>query len=266
MMQRGIPFAKSHGLRNDYVIVEAADVPPGDAAGLAVRICDRQSGVGADGLIVLEHRDDSPTLFSIINADGSTAELCGNGLRCAALHRANHQPASIVLESAVGVHRAQVRQDSEGRWHVDMNLVAARPEPPLVLELDGVPTEVHIVQLGNPHAILLSQVSSDVQVLPQLVGAVSNTGRFPDGINVHLGLLRGHGMMLHSWERGVGHVQACATGAAAAASALGPGCCAVDMPGGRLLITVPDDGGDIRMDGPAEMICTGVYHDCGVGE
>jgi diaminopimelate epimerase len=259
-----IPFAKAHGLRNDYAIVHAADVPTGSAANLALHMCDRHSGVGADGLIVLQERDDAPVLFLIFNADGSAAELCGNGLRCAALCLAENQPASIVLESAVGLHRADVCQDPHGGWLVEMNLVPASSEASLDLELDGVPIELHVICVGNRHAILLSQVSSGIQMLPQLVEAVSQSGRFPDGINVHLGLLREHGMMLYSWERGVGRVHACATGAAAAASALGPGRCEVDMPGGRLSITVPEDGGDIHMGGPAEMICTGVYRYCGV--
>lgn len=259
-----VPFAKAHGLRNDYAIVQAAEMPTGSDSNLAIHMCDRHSGVGADGLIVLQERDDAPVRFSIFNADGSAAELCGNGLRCAALYLAEHQAASIVLESAVGLHRADVRQDLQSGWLVEMNLVPAVSEASLDLELDGVPIDLHVICVGNRHAILLSHVSSDVQMLPQLVEAVSQSGRFPDGINVHLGLLREHGMMLHSWERGVGRVHACATGAAAAATALGPGRCEVDMPGGRLLITVPEDGGDIHMEGPAEMICTGVYRYCGV--
>lgn len=259
-----IPFAKAHGLRNDYVIVQAADVPVGGAAHLARCMCDRNAGIGSDGLIVLQERDEKPTRFSIFNADGSEAELCGNGLRCAALSCAEYGPASMVFESAVGVHRAEVRQAEDGQWQVGMNLVPAIVEPSLCIELNSATIEVHVIRLGNPHAIVLSPVSGGEQMLPQLAEAVSASGRFLGGINVHLGVLREHDMMLYSWERGVGSVQSCATGAASAAAALGPGRCEIEMPGGRLSISVPEDGGDIQMDGPAEMICTGVYHYRGV--
>lgn len=256
-----VPFTKSHGLCNDYFIVERGAIPDA-ASDLAVAMCDRRTGVGADGLIVIGSGEAEAASFRIFNADGSEAELCGNGLRCAAVHEAGGEEGSVVIESAVGRHRAEVMRGPGGQWRVAMDLVPARIEPDVRVVIDDEDRVLRVVMVGNPHAILPLEVRPDDGLVGRLAAALDGHERFPDGVNVHI-VWPGAGRILSmsSWERGVGPVLACATGAAASVVASGNGCvpCEVEMPGGVLSIELPPGDAAVRMEGPVVPICEGVY-------
>lgn len=254
-----IPFVKAHGLGNDYLIVNAETMPD---ERLACLMCDRRTGVGADGLIVLDTDADEFARFRIFNADGSEAELCGNGLRCAALFLAGERAGSPVLESAVGRHHAKVSGSAQHGWQVAMDLVPAEVEANMSVSVGGAHHALAVVRVGNPHAVLLLDSPPADGLLQQLAAAGEAHERFPDGINTHIAWPAGTGRIaVVSWERGVGSVRSCATGAAAAAAAGGGGpcCCDVQMDGGTLTIEVPVPEAAIRMTGPAALICEGVY-------
>ena len=253
MAVRPIPFEKFHGLENDYLIVSGGDVEGYDHRALAKAMCDRRSGIGGDGLLVLTPRSDALE-FRIVNADGSDAELCGNGLRCAA---ATMGTGSVKIVSAVGEHCGEVQRVGSETWKVALNLVRATHEEDLELSF-GV---VHVLRVGNPHAVVFVKHEQERTVLQQWHAELERLPQFSDGVNVHVARRRmGGGLHIQSWERGVGYVKACATGAAACAVAGGlRGPCEVEMPGGVLTITVDPDDSMVHMSGPATRVGQGTF-------
>jgi diaminopimelate epimerase len=271
----GAAFQKYEGLGNDFVVVDAAtddEVTPERA----VEICDRHRGVGADGvLLVLPPRDPSAALahMRVINSDGSRPEMCGNGVRCVALHLVRTRGAAeggagtVTVETDAGPRVCAL--DSMGpnaesaNVTVDMGTVrvlgtrALRDlgEPELEIELT-------LADAGNPHAILFGTFSrSDIERLgPRL----SANAAFPSGTNVEFAHgAEGGGIDLVVWERGAGLTLACGTGACAtAAVACSRGLAAhgkpvtVRLPGGPLEITV-DAAGRATMRGPARHVFSG---------
>lgn len=255
-----IQFTRMHGLGNDYVLVDAPDVAGIDLAELARSACDRHTGIGADGLLVLHDSGSGPVGFAIINADGSSAELCGNGLRCAAALISSRRDncADVVLESAVGRHSARIEPSVDAVWDVSIGLVPA--ELGEVGEVAG--WEVHPVQVGNPHLVVFTESPPDPAALETLAMAVARRG---DERNIHLvGVVERDALWALSWERGVGPTLACATGAAAALAAahacgLAEAAATVTLPGGVLDVTLPAGGGPVRTRGSACLIAHGQW-------
>lgn len=259
-------FAKYEGLGNDFVIVEApATVEPAQAR----RICDRHLGVGADGVLLVERQ---PASMRVLNADGSVAQMCGNGLRCVVWHlrRVGALPSDeVVVETDAGPHRCWLRGD--GDVEVEMRAgslepaaIPVRAEAPLVeapfLEYEGGTLRVTAVGMGNPHAVVFDPVGDARYELGPRVQA---DPRFPEGVNVGFARPVDDGFELHVLERGSGWTQACGTGACAAAvAAVATGRArpsepvAVHLPGGTLTITVLPDA--TRMRGPARHVFDGV--------
>jgi diaminopimelate epimerase len=259
-MSVDVPFVKAHGLCNDYLIV-APDALASTAEHLATAMCNRRMGIGADGLIVLDTQDVVAG-FRIFNADGTEAELCGNGLRCAAAVLARSGVTSPIIQSAVGEHRAEVERCEWGGWQVSMELVPAEVEPDVVLAVGGDLQTLRVVRVGNPHALVLLQTRPKGDLLTELIRRLDGHERFPDGVNLHAVWPSGpQRLWMLSWERGVGPVKACATGAAAAVAAVGGqvGHYAVEMLGGILGIEILAPDAAARMVGPVEIVCDGVY-------
>ena len=279
-----IPFTKMQALGNDYVVIDAEAHPVIDASALAKVICDRRTGVGADGLLLLEASGDggasAPRRMRIVNADGTGAEHCGNGLRCAAAHAVAHglgNDGRVSLAVGHDVFEAQVEVHDEARCTV--HAPVARPVfgPEAVganldalgvidgasasLDLGSQAITPILVATGNPHAVLLVD---DVEALDlALLGrAVEHHAAFPKGINLHLVAVEARDrLFVRSWERGVGPTQACGTGAAAALAAVAnAGCCSrtvtARMPGGDMELTWGDDDW-LRMTGEAVTVFGG---------
>jgi diaminopimelate epimerase len=257
-----LSFAKWHGLGNDYVLIE--DGAAIDLGELAVRMCDRHRGIGADGLLVLQGSAGGHVGFRIFNADGTEAELCGNGLRCAAAYWAAKSGGSRVeMRSAMGEHVADVRVAQPGMWDVCMNLVAVDVGEPMVLDIDGCHRRVQSASTGNPHAIILDASDAMVERLGEIAASLSAMACFSTGINVHLARAAGpRRTKVWSWERGVGRVLACATGAAAVAKIVAndqPGWQTMVLAGGELEIDPGSAGTAAVMRGPASAICSGLW-------
>ena len=259
-------FAKYEGLGNDFVLVDAAaEVGPAQAR----RICDRHRGVGADGVLLVRR---APARMDVLNADGSVAQMCGNGLRCVVwhLHRVGAlEGPEVVVDTAAGPHRCWLRGD--GDVEVEMRAGSLRPgdvpvrsDGPLLdaplLEQDGAPVHVTAVGMGNPHAVVFDPVGDARRTLGPRIQA---DRRFPEGVNVGFARAIPGGFELHVLERGSGWTQACGTGACAAVvAAVATGRArrgeptVVRLPGGALTITVGDDA--VRMRGPARHVFDGV--------
>lgn len=257
-------FEKYEGLGNDFVIIEA---PSSDAISIdrARELCDRRLGVGADGvLLILPAKSEaSDGRMMVINADGSVPEMCGNGLRCVALHVARKRrmtEGTLRFDTDAGPLDCRVKgreitiDMGVVRWTADIELDVERDTPPLSLSLGDA---------GNPHAILL-EPQIDYDRVRRIGPLVEKHAEFPRGTNVEFTVVRSNKQIdLVVWERGVGITQACGTGACATvAVAVKKGWVdrnsevTVNLPGGALHITM-NDAGHAIMRGPARHVFSG---------
>ena|SRR5262245_36470966 len=258
-----LSFAKLHGTANDFIYVDAREGFPGDPAELAPRLCDRRRGIGADGLILVRppSNGDADCRMVIYNADGSRAEMCGNGIRGLAkfvhdrrLLRAS--PLRVETDAGVKTVHAEIANGRVARVTVDMGApvwegraipVAADGEViEQPLEVGGGTYQVTCLSMGNPHCVVFVD---DVTSLPlaELGPRFEHHPFFPRRVNAEFARVEGHGrLVMRVWERGAGETMACGTGACAVAvAAARTGRAArravVVLPGGELEIDWRDD-------------------------
>ncbi len=219
-----IPFFKMQGSGNDFVFVVNDDpgVGPEDMPAWARQLCRRSFGVGADGLIFLERSTTSGqpgVRWHFYNADGSRAEMCGNGSRCAAMlaFRLGMVPASHVLETDAGPVKAEVKPEA-GQVKVELT-----PPHDLQLNLDLAveheELQVHFVNTGVPHAVLVTTDAAGMDISRYGPGIRYHPRFAPQGANVNLMQVKDRSSIsLRTYERGVeGETYACGTGAVASA-------------------------------------------------
>jgi diaminopimelate epimerase len=263
-MRGSFAFQKYEGLGNDFIVVdaEAESISPAQA----VRLCDRHFGIGADGVLMVlpPRRADADVRMVVINSDGSVPEMCGNGVRCVAIHLAgarNLHQGTLHIETGAGVRACEITDDDgEATVTVDMGTVSVGSTKEL--DIDGRKIIVRVASAGNPHAVMFGSFArSDVE---RLGSRIATHPSFPEGTNVEFASAGPGRMDLVVWERGVGITLACGTGAcAAAAVACADGIAAygaplsVRLPGGVLQIVVAKDG-RTTMRGPARKVFSGV--------
>ncbi|WP_053208282.1 diaminopimelate epimerase [Jiangella muralis] len=267
----GISFVKGHGTQNDFVVIPDAD------GALAARLdepavrrlADRYTGIGADGVIrvtrtetadeVRELADDAEWFMDYRNADGSAAEMCGNGVRVMARYLwENGLAEGPVLAVATRGGVRTVHAEPDGQITVEMG----RAKPAATRQLAFVAAGGHTweatpVRVPNPHAVVFVD---DLEAPGSLTSApaLRPASVFPDSANVEFVVDRGHKhIALRVWERGVGETRSCGTGVCAAAwvamrrDGVGAGArYLVDVPGGRLVVTERPDG-ELLLTGPA---------------
>jgi diaminopimelate epimerase len=260
-----IAFDKYEGLGNDFVLVEVADETEIDADA-ARALCDRRFGVGGDGvLLVLPARTaGADARMKVINADGSVPEMCGNGLRCAALHVARRRDArrrELRVDTDAGVLACAIEDaNGEGMVTVDMGIVRVTGET--TIDVGGEPIPLTLADAGNPHAITFRPTSrADFE---RLGPVLATHPRFPHGTNVEFARVSDSGIDVTVWERGVGPTLACGTGACATlavavAKGLAPSDAVVEvrLPGGALFIRIESSSGHAHMRGPARHVFSG---------
>jgi diaminopimelate epimerase len=269
-----IRFVKAHGTENDFVLLpdpeRALDLTPT----LVRRLCDRRAGIGGDGVlrVVLAAADPEGAPMSdqaqwfmdYRNADGSVAEMCGNGIRVFARFLVDEglaEPGELRIATRDGVKR--VRVDRAGDVTVDMG-PARLPGTDRKVTVGSRTWPAVEVDMGNPHAVVFVDDLADAGSLDT---APTADPAFPDGVNVEFVAVRGHrhvAMRVH--ERGVGETRSCGTGACAAmvAAARRDGSTAgglpvsyvVEVPGGRLMVTERPDG-HVELAGPAALVAAG---------
>ncbi|HVR18217.1 MAG TPA: diaminopimelate epimerase [Polyangiaceae bacterium] len=263
---RKLDFDKYEGTGNDFVVVEA-EVESAVSEDEARALCDRRFGIGADGvLLVTPGAGDARARMVVLNADGSRPEMCGNGLRCVALHLARRDGASrvdLVIDTDAGPKHARVARSAAGD---DAEVTVGMGRGQLLGErrfpVRGEEHAFTLVSMGNPHAIAFD-LDIDTAEIDRIGPALSHatTG----GTNVEAVTSRGGGRFdVLVWERGVGRTFACGTGAAAvavAAAATGRAPLGerleVRLPGGSLWITVARDTLDVTLTGPARRVFAG---------
>jgi diaminopimelate epimerase len=282
---RRFSFTKMHGLGNSYIYVNLFEenIPEKMLSELAVRVSNVNTGIGADGMILICPSEVAPVKMRIFNSDGSEGKNCGNGLRCVAKYAYEHQlvkETSFFIETLSGLVKAEVfvENDVVTKVTIDMGRPRLkRSEIPMVgeeaeqvvaepIQFCGEVYEMTGVSMGNPHAVFYVD---DIEQAPvtTLGPIVEKDARFPEGINVEfVEVVNDHELHFRVWERGSGVTQACGTGACAAvvASVLNGKTArnketVVHLAGGDLYITWTDEG-NVLMTGPAETICTGVYY------
>lgn len=279
-----IEFRKIHGAANDFVVIDGRAVSEGgvgalDWPALAVRSCDRRRGVGADGLLVLEPPGGPEADFHMRyhNADGSEAEMCGNGVRCMArfaLEVGATDKRGLTWETGAGLVRTEVLEQGETESTVRVNMGPPRLTPAEVpvegsgemvreqpFSVDGTSIELTCVSMGNPHAVTYVD-SVEAFPLERLGPLVEHHPAFPRRTNFEIvEVLAPDHLRMRVWERGVGETMACGTGACAVAVASHivrgtADTVSVDLPGGRLTIHWAE-GEDVMMTGPAQTVFVG---------
>ena len=201
---RGFSFTKMQGLGNDFVLVEG---PIFFTAEEVQEICDRRFGIGADGVLVVTQGD--PISMAYWNADGSPAEMCGNGLRCVARYAYDKGWAvdrSFIVATPVGERRVRLL---DGEVEAEIGPVVLGG----VRSIEG--TDYELVDVGNPHAVAWVDDPEEVDVMAR--GQVVQLA-FEKGANVEYVTARDGTIVMRVWERGVGETTACGTGMVAAAA------------------------------------------------
>ena len=274
-------FVKVQGTGNDFIIVNDLQNEFGgvDLSALAARVCNRNFGIGADGLILVQPSNTADYRMKIINPDGSEAEMCGNGIRCFAKYLFNREMAGelMTVETLAGIRTIDVTIENNRAVGFTVNMgqphlnaedipitgchgkVISHP-----LDVDGTQFDVTCVSMGNPHCIIFTD-SVDAVPLEQVGPKIETHPSFPRKTNVEfVQILNRDEVKLRVWERGAGITLACGTGACATvvAGVLNGKLnrqATVHLPGGDLKIEWSETD-EIYMTGPAEEVFTGRFH------
>ncbi|WP_222615339.1 diaminopimelate epimerase [Persicimonas caeni] len=265
---KSFPIFKYHGLGNDFVVVREADAP--DVEAHVEALCDRNRGVGADGVLVLSEFEDAQARMVIFNRDGSRPEMCGNGVRCVVRHLVQVEgfcADALTIVSDAGPRPCRVEEQGAGTWQVAVEMGEAKLDAePAHVDHDGFTAELVKVDMGNPHAVTFQAAPIEtIDAIGELLNAAHP--EFPEGVNVEFVEQTGpQAIRVDVYERGVGRTQACGTGACAAAvAAIDAGLChadapvEVELPGGVLRIELRD--GVVWMTGPVEYVFCGEITD-----
>jgi len=287
-------FTKMHGLGNDYIYVNCFRQRIRNPAKLAPVLSDRHFGVGGDGLILIAPAKRADVKMRIFNADGSEAEMCGNGIRCVAKYAYEHKlakagpplevpgqnacAASLKIETGKGILHVGLtldKQDHVSKVTVNMG------EP--VIEARKIPVDLPVkhvidqpmqfqsraftmtcVSMGNPHAVFFRKEISNLE-LEKIGPVIENHGIFPNRINVHFVRIDSPSeFTMRTWERGSGLTLACGTGAcaccvAAALTNRAGRKCTAHLPGGDLELVWSDIDNCVYMTGPAAEVFEGTW-------
>jgi diaminopimelate epimerase len=273
-----VEFVKAHGTGNDFVVIEDLDGRIDIGPEFVRKVCDRHMGIGADGVIRIAPGSAAPYFMDYRNADGSVAEMCGNGVRVVGKYLADrgHVTGAFDLETRGGVKHLDLFLDRNGkvdRVAVDMGPPRFdRADLPMVgegealkepLHADGQVYEATCLSMGNPHAVVFVD---DVDRAPvTTVGPLlERHPAFPNLTNVEFVQVLGpERLRQRTWERGVGETLACGTGACAVAVAsqirgLAGGRVTIELLGGPLELEWAP-GGTVRMTGPAREVAYGTF-------
>ena len=264
-------LTKHHGLGNDFLIA-LADALPVDAPAMAEAVCNRTRGVGADGLIFgLPGNAGAGTdvTMALFNADGTRAEMSGNGIRCLAQAFAQHDDRGTNRELSIGTDAGlrtvaieSTADPAVVQARVDMGPIGAGPnledgEVAHYLGIHGFADHFFTADVGNPHLVV---GVNDIQQI-DVARNGAELSRLAGGINVEFISVTAIGIDMRVWERGVGVTEACGTGACAAAQAahhwglVGP-VVSVSMPGGDVVVNLGDT---VVLVGPSQYIATVDY-------
>jgi diaminopimelate epimerase len=279
-------FTKMHGIGNDYVYVDGFAEKLADPVSVARKISDRHFGIGGDGLILILPSDKADVKMRMFNADGSEAEMCGNGIRCVAKYAYEHglsKANPMKVETGAGVLALQLHLDGTTVAQVTVNMgqpILALPNIPvdsekvarireneyrLSLASTNESLPVVLVSMGNPHAVTYVPVVAAVD-LNRLGPAIERHPAFPRRVNAHfVQVISRAEVKMRTWERGSGITLACGTGACAVCVA-GVLIGRTDrkilahLPGGDLSLEWRESDNNVYVTGPATEVFSGQWN------
>ena len=285
-MASAIEFTKMHGAGNDYIYVDCFNhQTPSDPAELSRQVSDRHTGIGADGLILICPSEVADARMRMFNADGSEAEMCGNGIRCVAKYLFDHgicRQNNIAVETGAGILALDVRTENDKVHQVQVDMgepillaadipttLAGNPDHDnlivdVPIEVDGVSLLATCVSMGNPHCIVYVEKATD-EIVHGIGPKIESDPRFPARVNVEfIEIISPTEVRQRTWERGSGETMACGTGASAV-------CVAGvlngrterkltnHLLGGTLELEWLEDSNHVLMTGPAEEVFKGTW-------
>lgn len=275
-------FVKMQGTGNDFLLVEGAEQER-DWGALAQAMCDRHRGVGADGLMLMLPSLRAGVRMRLFNADGSEAEISGNGVRCLVKYAVEHglarpREGRVLVEAVSGVLEAEVFGEEGRVERVRMAMGVPRfaakdipvitdMEAPIVdmpLDVEGLPLAVTCLSMGNPHAVSFVHGPVEKSPLDDVGPKVERHPAFPHRVNFAIARVRARERMdVRVWERGVGETLACGTGSVAAMVAahlkgLVGERVDIKQPGGTLTVEWAGRG-DVHLLGSAESVFEGEW-------
>ena len=271
-------FTKLHGCGNDYVYVNLFEETIENPAEMSIKISDRHFGIGSDGLITIGPSDVADFRMRIYNADGSEAEMCGNGIRCVAKYVYDHKltdKTEITVESGAGIKYLTlfVEDDKVAQVRVDMGEPILDPaQIPVVseneqvidepIEVDGKEWRMTCVSMGNPHAVVFVDDVANFEI-EKYGPSFENHYRFPKRTNTEfVQVVSPTEAIMRVWERGSAETWACGTGTCATVMAcilngLTENKVLVHLRGGDLTIEYDEKTNHIFMTGPATEVFQG---------
>ncbi|MEW6010114.1 MAG: diaminopimelate epimerase [Euryarchaeota archaeon] len=285
MSKKTILFSKMHGLGNDYVVIDESQsecIEEDKKGEVTAEICRRGFSVGADGVIfVSPPQEDGDIRFRIFNADGSEAEMCGNGIRCFSkfvYDNSIFRQNEIKVETMAGIKTVELEIDrgQAVAMKVNMGLATFKTDQipmdvvedefiDLFLKVEDNPLQMTALSVGNPHAVIFVDDAGQVD-LDKWGPAIENHPAFPQRTNVHFVEIVSPGeIIMVTWERGAGPTLACGTGATSCVIAGNKlekleEKVLVHLPGGELEIEVYQEKKDLGafMEGDAKLVFDGI--------
>jgi diaminopimelate epimerase len=256
----GIPFTKASACGNDFLIIDGTRAS-GDLAALSRSLCDRHLGVGADGVEWLFPDAEADVKARLINADGSEAEISGNGTRCVAAEICSRvDKTKVVVRTDAGLKTCRLTERQGFRFEFEVKMGQPEVGGQLVIETMRTRAVGTKISMGNPHfVIFVENFQKEWQKQAALIGAQP---QFPQGTNVEYVMVRGRNEIeIRLFERGVGETQSSGTGSCASAvAAIANGRAAspvtVIAPGGSQIVRWENQ---VYLRGPATLICRGEF-------
>ncbi|MGB9148031.1 MAG: diaminopimelate epimerase [Acidobacteriaceae bacterium] len=258
-------FAKLHACSNDFLIVEGPSNPE-----LAKKLCERHSGIGADGVEFLERTGPLTGRIRLANADGSFAEISGNGTRCAAAwlaYTAQAVPGDVLtLETDAGPRACRIVESAGSHFRISSNMGVPEHRPVQVTLADKTLVRGIFVSMGNPNFVLLvddANFRAHSRGWTELGREICSHKDFPQQINViFVRMMSADEIEIRIFERGVGPTSSSGTGSSSAATAVIAHCggrspVVIHAPGGSQRVEWAGPGTDLTLTGPADLIASG---------
>lgn len=277
-------FIKMHGIGNDYIYVdEFLYKASADIRGAARLASDRHTGIGGDGLILIQPSQIADCKMRMFNADGSEGRMCGNAIRCIARYMLERHPEicpgdTVRIETLSGIKIVTAQRDAEGKpsmLRADMGAPGLSPESipvltatpqDLSIEVPGFSGRGVCVSMGSPHIVFFIDSDPSELDIAHIGPAIESYSLFPERVNVEFVQVQPDGSLkMRVWERGSGETMACGTGACATAvAAMLKGrtpqrTATVHLRGGDLIIEWNPDNNRVYMTGPAALVFEGEW-------
>lgn len=284
-----IEFSKFNGQGNDFIVIDCTKRACNISRELIARMCDRNFGVGADGLILVRKSKIADFEMDFYNRDGSVAEMCGNGIRCMARFIYDKElikKDKLNIETLAGIKKISFNPSLSREIKVDMGVPEFNPDKIPVkidkkyLDADGIIKNyslnvnskeffINCVSMGNPHCVVFCENDMDMAKIPieKWGQEIETNPIFPKKTNVEFIKIKNKTeLMMRVWERGVGETLACGTGACAAAvfsivlKKINSNKIVVNLPGGRLNIYWKGTGNPVYLEGEVSHVFDGIYN------